>query len=582
MPNAARLSNAGEMFAFEFDDHTNTSFSVSSTSTVFASEFDENTATTLSGNQRMRATSTGGVIVLDSINEIDTFDDIDETNLELHLDSVDSNVYLDPTPSDQQLFTSSGTFTVPLGVTQVSAVVVGGGGGGGNATNDDEPGAGGGGGGLAYGTWTVESGQQYTITVGGGGNNGEQGETGGTSSITRDGTTYLSATGGGGGSSTDGDSEGGGAGGTSGGTERDGGGSGGQGGATSDSTTGAGGGGGAAGYSGNGGAGSDRGTTNATAGSGGGGGGGGSGSTTQAGGGGGGVGVAPSALTNGSAGTGGTGGGGGSGGSDGGSTVTSVGAGGGLYGGGGGGGRSDEGGGDGQPGAVRIIWGPNRFYPSSNVPDVTPTLSNAYWEDISGNNRDVRLVNNPDINYFDFDSTISEYGIADGSATGTSAYTGVTGTNARTILIAFKPDSTGVGYKVFSYGTNTPGTRFTFNVTTANRFQVLFGNGRTETAINTVTTGWNLFAVVVPTATNPSINSVRIWYNGIEQTLSTFTGTNTINTSSATNVEIGGAPHETTDPAYFDGEIIKVMMYSRVLVDLEIKQIYQSMLTKFT
>lgn len=590
MPNAARLSNAGEMFAFEFDDHTNTSFSVSSTSTVFASEFDENTATTLSGDQRMRATSTGGVIVLDSINEIDAFDVINTTNLELHLDNVDSTIFFDPTPSDQQLFTSNGVFTVPNGVTQVSAVVVGGGGGGGGATNTDEPGAGGGGGGLAYGTWTVSAGQQYTINVGAGGagapggNNSPDGSAGGESSITRAGTTFLIATGGGGGSSTDGDAEGGGAGGTSGGDSRVGGGSGGQGGATSDSTTGAGGGGGAAGYSGNGGAGADRGSSNATAGSGGGGGGGGSGSTTQGGGGGGGVGVAPSALTNGSAGTLGTGGGGGSGGNAGSSTTNSTGADGGLYGGGGGGGRNLSAGGDGQPGAVRIIWGPNRFYPSSNVPDVVPTLTNVYWEDISGNNRDFRLVNNPnpDTNYFNFDSTISEYGVADGSATGSSAYTGVTGTTARTILIAFRPDSTGVVYKVFSYGTNSAGTRFTFNITTDNRLQVLFGNGLTQTATNTVTTGWNMFAVVVPTATNPPINSVRIWYNGIEQTnLTQVTGTNTINTSSTTNVEIGGAPHETGSPDYFDGEIVKVMMYSRELVDLEIKQIYQSMLTKF-
>jgi hypothetical protein len=93
MTNVARLSSIGTCFAFEFDDYTNTSFSMTGLSTVFASEFDENTADppTLSGNQRMSATSTGGLIVLDSINEIDPFEDITTTNLELHLDSVDSN-----------------------------------------------------------------------------------------------------------------------------------------------------------------------------------------------------------------------------------------------------------------------------------------------------------------------------------------------------------------------------------------------------------------------------------------------------------------------------------------------------------
>lgn len=270
----------------------------------------------------------------------------------------------------QQDFTSSGTFTVPTGVTEVSAVVVGGGGGGGNATNDDEPGAGGAGGGLSYGTFSVTPGESLTVTVGSGGQNGATGGTGGTSSLSRGGTTLLSGGGGSGGSSTDSGASGGGTGGSSGGTERDGGGTGGNGGATSDSSTGAGGGGGAAGYSGNGGEGADRGSNNATAGSGGGGGGGGSGSSTRGGAGGGGVGILGEGAS-GAAGSGSTGGGGGSGGNDGSDSTSSTGANGGSYGGGGAGGRNNNGGGDGQPGAVRIIWGPGRSYPSTLTTDQT-------------------------------------------------------------------------------------------------------------------------------------------------------------------------------------------------------------------
>ena len=92
MTNVARLSSIGTCFAFEFDDNTNSSFSVSIGSTVFSNEFDENTSTTLSGNQRMSATSTGGLIVLDSINEIDPFGEISTDGLQLHLDSVDSGI----------------------------------------------------------------------------------------------------------------------------------------------------------------------------------------------------------------------------------------------------------------------------------------------------------------------------------------------------------------------------------------------------------------------------------------------------------------------------------------------------------
>jgi hypothetical protein len=96
--------------------------------------------------------------------------------------------------TNQSVFTTSGTFTVPAGVTQISAVVIAGGGGGGNATDDDEPGAGGAGGGLAYGTWTVTAGTQFTVTIGSGGQNGVTGGTGGSSSISRSSTASATGT----------------------------------------------------------------------------------------------------------------------------------------------------------------------------------------------------------------------------------------------------------------------------------------------------------------------------------------------------------------------------------------------------
>ena len=48
MPNAARLSGVGTFYAFEFDDNTKTSFSVSVGSTVYASNIDETASITTS------------------------------------------------------------------------------------------------------------------------------------------------------------------------------------------------------------------------------------------------------------------------------------------------------------------------------------------------------------------------------------------------------------------------------------------------------------------------------------------------------------------------------------------------------
>ncbi|HOM91004.1 MAG TPA: hypothetical protein PKW65_09780, partial [Bacteroidia bacterium] len=89
-----------------------------------------------------------------------------------------------------QTFTSSGTFTVPAGVTTVQVEAWGGGGAGGGVASGFLPPnrAGGGGGGGAYlknTSVTVIPGSTVTITVGAGGTgvNGADGNNGGASSF---------------------------------------------------------------------------------------------------------------------------------------------------------------------------------------------------------------------------------------------------------------------------------------------------------------------------------------------------------------------------------------------------------------
>lgn len=274
--------------------------------------------------------------------------------------------FVNPTlTTGQTAYTGAGTYSwvCPADVYYVNVVAVGAGGGG---IASSSAGAGGGGGGLGWiNNYAVTPGNSYTVVVGLGGDGGSTAVDGGDSYFVSTATVCgfggkraVGNVGGSGGTcfpSTQG----------------------GNGGNGGDCTVAgySGGGGGAGGYSGNGGAGGIGTITSAAAangfgGSGGGAGGGGGGDSAFTGGGGGGVGI----LGEGSSGAGGAGsvasyglgGGGGSGGSAGGVAAA------GSYGGGGSGSDNTTSFGDpdGAGGAVRIIWGPNRAFPSTNTGDL--------------------------------------------------------------------------------------------------------------------------------------------------------------------------------------------------------------------
>ena len=275
--------------------------------------------------------------------------------------------------TSQAQYTSSGTFswTAPAGVYEVSVVAVGGGGGGARGNNAA---TGAGGGGLGWkNNIPVTPGQSYTVVVGAGGNIGTNvGGNGGDSWFITSNTVR-----GGGGAGALANSSSNRAGGN---FVGDGGGVGGIG-AGRRNTSSAGGGGGAGGYTGAGGRGGGiSGNSGAGAGGGGGGGGyGGSGDTAGAGGGVGIFGAGASGLRGADSNTDAAGGQGGSGGTSASRYGTSSGSN--LYnsssksfpgGFGGGASASDNTGSESAPGgggAVRIIWGAGRRFPSTRTAD---------------------------------------------------------------------------------------------------------------------------------------------------------------------------------------------------------------------
>lgn len=490
--------------------------------------------------------------------------EINEDRLVLALDGGNTKSFVDLPVQGQQAYTTPGTYswTAPVGVTSVCVVCIGAGGCGGAY--------GGGGGSLAYkNNISVTPGQSYSIEVGAANtdfsSNSLVTTNAGLSSAF--GTYAFGGRGGNiGGNNTQGI-----------GGNYDGGGEGGNG-STDFYQSGigykSGAGGGAGGYSGDGGN-AGIGTNTGSDGSGGGGGGGSTGSAADSHGGGG-VGIYGEGA-NGSGGVavynGGSGnGGGGSGGEDGalrgiGSTVS----GGGLYGGGGGGGTnavpvttgSNSGG-----GAVRIIWGSGRSFPSTNTVDVTPQAGSFNWGDISGKGNDGTLTNGPtyssdDGGYFTFDGTNDQIdcGSSDNFAFGTGDFT---------IEFWCNPDTIGTKAIISISATGSSVTtnwQIRYN---SSKVRWLYSGSSDIISNSTVSAGEWTHVVATRSGT-----ALTLYIN----TVSEATGTSSANLSETGVLRIGCTRAQS---GYFDGKISNVKLYKgKALTAEEVTQNYNALKKRY-
>ena len=475
-------------------------------------------------------------------------------------------------PTDQQEYTTAGTFswTAPADVTSVSVVAIGAGGGGYDNTA-------GGGGGLGWkNNISVTPGSSYTVVVGNRGVKSAYPASQAEDSYFISTSTVKGGGGNGGGGYPDGGVQlpGDGFGGD---YVGDGGGNGGNGGSGASGTTGSppggGGGGGAGGYSGNGGNGGFAQSAGGSGSGGSGGGGGGGGNqgypNNQQGGGGGGVGIFGEGsngnggvFVNGGQSTGGTGGSGGVAGELG-ATIGTCNSGNSnthaKYGGGGasgGNGNCARGGAD---GAVRIIWGTGRSFPSTLTADQTPaaggtttqTTTQTVVKDQSGNGLDgtVDGASQDSKGFWNFDGTndVIEFPESPSFSFGSGDFT---------IESWIYPTSSVVFANIFS----TEDFDFKLQFLAVR----IYTTGGSNTSATCNLNEWNHVLFYRKSST------FYVSINGVEQTVTppAFTG------DGSSAAEIGRKIRSASE--YFIGKIAEVRVYQRALTAPEISQNYNA------
>jgi hypothetical protein len=465
--------------------------------------------------------------------------EIVEDGLVLALDVANSKSY-DSTPRGQQTYTSSGSYswTCPSGVTSVSVVCIGGGGGGNGGGNGVGGAGGGGGGGLGYkNNIPVTPGQSYTVVVGGGGAGDywsgppystDPADSGGDSYFID--ATTVKGGGGGGGNGNSGAA--GGSGGTyvgDGGGNGYSGGTGSSGGSASGYLPATGGGGGSTGtYTGNA---TTRGTSkyitsNCTSGC-----------------------LAGSGTGQGLLGDGSSG---------------SYGAGGGAN------METFSNGTSGYTGAVRIMWGPDRSYPSTNVADQS---GSTIFNDLSGRGNNGTLTNGPifsGFNSLDFDGS-DDY-ISETSALSDSFLQGnwtiSFWANFDTISTT---SSSGSDRPLLHHGSSSQ--RNGLHLTQRNskiRFG-LYSDDLDSTSTLSTGTWYNIVFTL-----NNTTYAKQIYINGTLDSSHTGSGAYT---GTGSNTRIGGKV--LTFGLYFDGKISSVTSHSGILTASEIKQNFNALRGRF-
>jgi len=194
------------------------------------------------------------------------------------------------------------------------------------------------------------------------------------------------------------------------------------------------------------------------------------------------------------------------------------------------------------------------------------------WRDLSGNNNDATLYNNPtwNSNSIIFDGQ-TNYGLLTNTAN--QEFSNGMTLEIRVKILSFNGKNTGTGHIEYFGNWQGAGGGFVFETSYINRFRLTNG----AEARPTFTSNLNEYYTVVATYDN---NELKLYVNGIESASASASGSITPSTAP---FGLGGNP--AGSPTFMDWyanvEFQNVLIYDRALTENEIQRNYQADIARY-
>jgi len=124
------------------------------------------------------------------------------------------------------------------------------------------------------------------------------------------------------------------------------------------------------------------------------------------------------------------------------------------------------------------------------------------------------------------------------------------------------------------WGTAAAGQKWLFGIFTTGKLTLYTWTPSIETNMVVTDNQWHHVAAVLADDSTPNVNEIKLYVDGVLQA-ATASGSQAINTVSASNVLIGAYDNAGTKGGYFKGLIDDVRIYSRALTAAEIADLSQ-------